>query len=180
MARRAIGRKQFIYSTAPRQLIPLTMSLDNHRLWNPPAVDALGSRVVERDESGRLAKFASRFAGASSSSVEVEMEGGERKKEGEGKEEERLFAPEADLSFLEGETLQSPAKGLGKRDIMYVLSFLIRRTTDSRCVIVENPLRRRRARNNLSLVHLDLRTKDDGKWEKEGRRRRECDDVMMH
>jgi hypothetical protein len=32
--------------------------------------------------------------------------------------EEKQFAPEADLSFLEGETLQSPDKPLGKRDIV--------------------------------------------------------------
>ena len=96
-------------SVVPRPLVPLTMSPQNHRLWNPPAADALGSRVVERDESGRLAKFANRFSGATSAVEETaEAEGG------------KLFAPEADLSFLEGETLQSPSKGLGKRDIMSV------------------------------------------------------------
>lgn len=88
------------------------MSPENHRLWNPPASDALGSRVVERDESGRLAKFAARFAG--SSSTQSGEEGQQEGKE-EGGEQ---FAPEADLSFLEGETLQSPNKALGKRDIM--------------------------------------------------------------
>lgn len=71
------------------------MSPTNHLLWNPPAADAKGSRVVELDESGRLARFASRFA-----------------------TEEEQFAPEADLSFLEGETLQSPGTALGKRDIV--------------------------------------------------------------
>lgn len=103
------GRKQIIYTTAPRPLIPLTVSIENHRLWNPPAADAIGSRIVERDESGRLAKFAGRFSSL-----------GEEDSSGEGKQ----FAPEADLSFLEGETLQSPSKGLGKRDIMLVVIFL--------------------------------------------------------
>lgn len=91
-------------------------------------MDALGSRVVERDESGRLAKFASRFASPSLGASSSSSSSGEGK-EGQGVEgkegEERLFAPEADLSFLEGETLQSPAKGLGKRDIMYVLNSLL-------------------------------------------------------
>lgn len=87
------------------------MSPINHRLWNPPAADAKGSRVVERDESGRLARFASRFAG-------IEMEGMEDGYGTEGIKEAEQFAPEADLSFLEGETLQSPTKALGKRDIV--------------------------------------------------------------
>lgn len=71
-------------------------------------MDAIGSRVVERDESGRLAKFASRYT--------VTM--GEEEGEGEKKKKEGVFAPEADLSFLEGETVQSPDRPLGKREIM--------------------------------------------------------------
>lgn len=38
-----------------------------------------------------------------------------------GAESSEQFTPEADLSFLEGETIQSPTKALGKRDIVYVL-----------------------------------------------------------
>ena len=104
-----MGPHQVIFSTSPRPLIPLTNSPTNHRLWNPPAADAKGSRVVERDESGRLAKFESRFGRESAEGMEstkndtVEM---------------GLFDPEADLSFLEGETLQSPGTPLGKRDIV--------------------------------------------------------------
>lgn len=101
------GAHHIIYTTSPRLLIPLTISPANHKLWNPPAVDAIGSRVVERDESGRLAKFASRYT--------VQLGEGEEdvKREGE-------FKAEADLSFLEGETVQSPDRPLGKREIMYV------------------------------------------------------------
>lgn len=106
------GAHHIIYSTSPRLLIPLTISPQNHKLWNPPAVDAAGSRVVERDESGRLAKFAARFAPSGGSGS-----GGDA---GEGAEAEGVFAPEADLSFLEGETLQSPDRPLGKREIMCV------------------------------------------------------------
>lgn len=103
------GPHRIIYTTAPRPLIPLTTSPANHLLWNPPAADAKGSRVVERDESGRLARFASRFAGVGG--IDGEGEEGENKSQ---------FMPEADLSFLEGETLQSPVKALGKKDIVYV------------------------------------------------------------
>lgn len=113
---------QTIFTTSPRLLIPLTISVVNHKLWNPPPEDALSSRVVERDESGRLAKFASRFSVSSlSSAAEGEAVGAE---EGEKGSTKRFFAPEADLSFLEGETLQSPDRPLGKRDIMYVPSVI--------------------------------------------------------
>lgn len=108
------GPHQIIFSTSPRPLIPLTISPTNHRLWNPPAPDSASSRIVERDESGRLARFASKFSSAPSPSSEaaaLEMLEQEAS-------EEKQFAPEADLSFLEGETLQSPDKPLGKRDIV--------------------------------------------------------------
>lgn len=101
-----MGPHQIIFTTSPRPLIPLTNSPTNHRLWNPPAPDAKGSRVVERDESGRLAKFESRF--------------GREAADGDKEEAAEMgqFDPEADLSFLEGETLQSPGTPLGKRDIV--------------------------------------------------------------
>lgn len=103
-----MGPHQVIFTATPRPFIPLTNSPINHRLWNPPAADAKGSRVVERDESGRLAKFESRWSMGSVSA-------GEDKSEDAGMGQ---FAPEADLSFLEGETLQSPGTPLGKRDIV--------------------------------------------------------------
>ncbi|KAM0750181.1 hypothetical protein T439DRAFT_247183 [Meredithblackwellia eburnea MCA 4105] len=96
------GPSHTIYTTSPRNLIPLTTSPLNHRLWNPPAPDAKGSRIVEKDESGRLARFGSRWGAG-------DLEVGE----GAGQ-----FGLEGDLSFLEGETLQSPNKPLGKRDIV--------------------------------------------------------------
>ncbi|ORY62714.1 hypothetical protein BCR35DRAFT_308946 [Leucosporidium creatinivorum] len=96
------GAHQLIYTTAPRPLIPLTNSPTNHKLWNPPAADAKGSRQVEKDESGRLARFASRFGGAPV----------------EGEKEKGQFGVESDLSFLEGVTTQSPGTALGKRDIV--------------------------------------------------------------
>ncbi|KAL8277012.1 hypothetical protein RQP46_010546 [Phenoliferia psychrophenolica] len=109
--RAAMGPHQVIFTTSPRPLIPLTNSPTNHRLWNPPAADAKGSRVVERDESGRLAKFESRFGGAAADLDAAAGGGGEGGEMGQ-------FDPEADLSFLEGETLQSPGTPLGKRDIV--------------------------------------------------------------
>lgn len=61
---------------------------------------------MEKDESGRLARFASRFA-----------RGGE--KATDGKEEKGgQFGVESDLSFLEGVSVQSPGTALGKRDIV--------------------------------------------------------------
>ncbi|GAA5952817.1 hypothetical protein JCM10213_007548 [Rhodosporidiobolus nylandii] len=105
-----LGPTTLLYTPAPRPLIPLTSSPVNHLLWNPPAADSVASRAVEKDESGRLSKFASRFntgfgaAGAG---------------EGEGKESEGgVFGVEADLSWLEGTTAQSPGGALGKRDIV--------------------------------------------------------------
>ncbi|KAK4698929.1 hypothetical protein P7C70_g7341, partial [Phenoliferia sp. Uapishka_3] len=109
----AMGPHQVIFTTSPRHLIPLTNSPTNHRLWNPPAADAKGSRVVERDESGRLAKFESRFKGVESDQAE-----GQKKQAEMGQ-----FDPEADLSFLEGETLQSPDRPLGKKDVVSVHIF---------------------------------------------------------
>lgn len=64
---------------------------------------------MEKDESGRLARFASRFGGA------VEEEAGAGKG---GKKEQGQYGVESDLSFLEGVSLQSPGTALGKRDIV--------------------------------------------------------------
>ncbi|KAM0791700.1 hypothetical protein ACM66B_003972 [Microbotryomycetes sp. NB124-2] len=107
---RLSGPQQATYMTAPRPFIPLTNSPTNHKLWNPPAADSKTSRQVEKDESGRLARFASRFSfgnvGATSGN-----KGGEQEERGQ-------FDVESDLSFLEGTTLQSPGTALGKRDIV--------------------------------------------------------------
>ncbi|GAA5930515.1 uncharacterized protein JCM15063_004832 [Sporobolomyces koalae] len=106
-----IGPHSIVYSTSPRPLIPLTTSPVNHRLWNPPAPDSAQTRSVEKDESGRLAKFSSRFGGSSAAEGSA---GSEQSK----KPEEALFGVEGDLSWLEGVTLQSPSGGLGKKDIV--------------------------------------------------------------
>ncbi|KAK4050606.1 hypothetical protein OIV83_003332 [Microbotryomycetes sp. JL201] len=102
------GPQQITYMTAPRPFIPLTNSPTNHKLWNPPAPDAKGSRQVEKDESGRLARFANKFSFAA-------QNGRAAPKEGDDKSQ---FDVESDLSFLEGTTLQSPGTALGKRDIV--------------------------------------------------------------
>ncbi|SGZ13459.1 BQ5605_C028g10571 [Microbotryum silenes-dioicae] len=106
------GSHQLFFSTAPRSLIPLTTSPSNHKLWNPPAADSKAGRAVERDESGRLAKFASRFAGLSMQDADGGTGGG---KGGQ-------FDVESDLSFLEGATVQSSGKALGKKEIVGVKS----------------------------------------------------------
>ncbi|GAA5833514.1 hypothetical protein JCM3766R1_002563 [Sporobolomyces carnicolor] len=106
-----VGSHSIFYSTSPRPLIPLTTSPVNHKLWNPPAPDSTQSRSIEKDESGRLAKFSSRFGGALS-----EETGGEVK--ASKKPEDALFGVEGDLSWLEGVTLQSPGGAPGKRDIV--------------------------------------------------------------
>ncbi|GAA5952621.1 hypothetical protein JCM3765_002224 [Sporobolomyces pararoseus] len=107
-----VGAHSIFYSTSPRPLIPLTTSPVNHKLWNPPAPDSTQSRSIEKDESGRLAKFSSRFGGAMSE----ESQGGAAKSS--KKAEEALFGVEGDLSWLEGTTLQSPGGAPGKRDIV--------------------------------------------------------------
>lgn len=61
---------------------------------------------MEKDESGRLARFASRFGGAPA-------EGANEKES-----KEAQFGVESDLSFLEGVSIQSPGTALGKRDIV--------------------------------------------------------------
>lgn len=48
-----------LVSTAPRPHIPLTISPANHPLWNP-AEDS--KRMVDRDETGRIEKFESKFS----------------------------------------------------------------------------------------------------------------------
>ncbi|GAA5886391.1 hypothetical protein JCM16303_002519 [Sporobolomyces ruberrimus] len=111
-----VGAHSIFYSSSPRPLIPLTTSPINHKLWNPPAPDSQQTRSIEKDESGRLAKFTSRFRGTLSSSSEETTSGNEANKGKKGEEE--LFGVEGDLSWLEGVTLQSPAGGLGKKDIV--------------------------------------------------------------
>ncbi|GAA5907090.1 uncharacterized protein JCM6883_006135 [Sporobolomyces salmoneus] len=106
-----VGAHSIFYSTSPRPLIPLTSSPANHKLWNPPAPDSTQSRSIEKDESGRLAKFSSRFGGASN-------EESEQAAKSNKKPEEALFGVEGDLSWLEGTTLQSPGGAPGKRDIV--------------------------------------------------------------
>ncbi|GAA6013761.1 hypothetical protein JCM11491_005089 [Sporobolomyces phaffii] len=101
-----VGAHSIVYSTAPRPLIPLTTSPVNHKLWNPPAPDSAQTRSVEKDESGRLAKFSSRFKHADAADA------------GAKNRDDALFGVEGDLSWLEGVTLQSPAGGLGKKDIV--------------------------------------------------------------
>ncbi|GAA5876156.1 hypothetical protein JCM3774_003514 [Rhodotorula dairenensis] len=59
-----VGPSQVIYSTAPRPLIPLTSSPFNHKLWNPPAPDSAHRGVLEKDESGRMARFEAMFGDA--------------------------------------------------------------------------------------------------------------------
>ncbi|GAA5878799.1 hypothetical protein JCM1840_007253 [Sporobolomyces johnsonii] len=106
-SRPLVGPHQLLYSTSPRPLIPLTSSPVNHKLWNPPAPDSAHTRSIEKDESGRLARFSSRFGGAAAA-------GGE----GKDTDEPDFFGIESDLSWLEGTTLQSPGGALGKRDIV--------------------------------------------------------------
>ncbi|BGP41122.1 hypothetical protein JCM10450v2_005154 [Rhodotorula kratochvilovae] len=108
-SRPLVGPHQLLYSTAPRPLIPLTASPTNHKLWNPPAPDSAQTRSIDKDESGRLARFAGRFGAAP-----VAAEEKESKKEGE----DGLFGIEGDLSWLEGVTAQSPGTALGKKDVV--------------------------------------------------------------
>ncbi|GAA5825218.1 hypothetical protein JCM11251_006149 [Rhodosporidiobolus azoricus] len=110
-----IGPTQLLYSTSPRPLIPLTASPFNHKLWNPPAPDSEQTRSVEKDESGRLARFAGRFGGAASGESAAEDAATKGKKKDEPA---ALFGIEGDLSWLEGVTAQSPGGALGKRDIV--------------------------------------------------------------
>ncbi|GAA5848780.1 hypothetical protein JCM8547_006343 [Rhodosporidiobolus lusitaniae] len=115
-----VGPHQLLYSTAPRPLIPLTTSPFNHKLWNPPAPDSAQTRSIEKDESGRLARFSSRFGGAA---LENDAAGtGSAAAAAGGKKglkaEPALFGIEGDLSWLEGVTAQSPGGALGKRDIV--------------------------------------------------------------
>lgn len=63
-SRPLVGPSQIIYSTAPRPLIPLTSSPFNHKLWNPPAPDSAHRGVLEKDESGRMARFEAMFGDA--------------------------------------------------------------------------------------------------------------------
>lgn len=109
-----LGSHNILYSTSPRPLIPLAYSPTNHRLWNPPAADARGTRVVERDESGRLAKFTARFGGGEADESEVDAA------RRAGKEAEKgQFEVESDLSAFEGDSLQDRAgRTLGKKDIV--------------------------------------------------------------
>ncbi|GAA5919610.1 hypothetical protein JCM6882_006582 [Rhodosporidiobolus microsporus] len=113
-----IGPTQLLYSTAPRPLIPLTASPFNHKLWNPPAPDSEQTRSVEKDESGRLARFSSRFGGAALAAEDAA--GADKAVAAKGKKDEpaALFGIEGDLSWLEGVTAQSPGGALGKRDIV--------------------------------------------------------------
>ncbi|GAA6043569.1 hypothetical protein JCM8097_005256 [Rhodosporidiobolus ruineniae] len=106
-----VGPHHLLYSTAPRPLIPLTASPFNHKLWNPPAPDSEQTRSVEKDESGRLARFSSRFGAAPAEEDRNKAAGGK-------KEDAGLFGIEGDLSWLEGVTAQSPGGALGKRDIV--------------------------------------------------------------
>ncbi|GAA6006870.1 uncharacterized protein JCM10292_005481 [Rhodotorula paludigena] len=104
-----VGPHQVLYSPAPRPLIPLTASPFNHKLWNPPAPDSAQTRSIDKDESGRLARFSSRFGGAAPAGEDS----GTSKKG-----EEALYGIEGDLSWLEGVTAQSPGTALGKRDVV--------------------------------------------------------------
>jgi len=115
-----VGPHQLLYSTAPRPLIPLTASPANHKLWNPPAPDSAQTRSIDKDESGRLARFAGRFGGAALSADDqagdaaakaAQAAGGDQKDDG-------LFGMESDMSWLEGVTTQSPGTALGKRDVV--------------------------------------------------------------
>ncbi|TKA55640.1 hypothetical protein B0A53_02818 [Rhodotorula sp. CCFEE 5036] len=63
-SRPLVGPSQILYSTAPRPLIPLTSSPFNHKLWNPPAPDSAHRGVLEKDESGRMARFEAMFGDA--------------------------------------------------------------------------------------------------------------------
>ncbi|GAA5961499.1 hypothetical protein JCM21900_000963 [Sporobolomyces salmonicolor] len=105
-SRPLVGPHRLMYSTSPRPLIPLTSSPINHKLWNPPAPDSAQTRSIEKDESGRLARFSSRFGGAAAA------------ESGKDKGEPDFFGVESDLSWLEGKTVQSPGGALGKRDIV--------------------------------------------------------------
>ncbi|GAA5901878.1 hypothetical protein JCM8208_006625 [Rhodotorula glutinis] len=116
-----VGPHQLLYSTAPRPLIPLTASPTNHKLWNPPAPDSAQTRSIDKDESGRLARFAGRFGGAAlqaddkagdaAAQAAAAVAGGDKKDDG-------LFGMESDMSWLEGVTTQSPGTALGKRDVV--------------------------------------------------------------
>ncbi|GAA5992630.1 hypothetical protein JCM11641_003531 [Rhodosporidiobolus odoratus] len=109
-ARPLIGPTTLLYTSSPRPLIPLTASPVNHKLWNPPAPDSTQSRSVEKDESGRLSRFASRFGAVAEEADTLDT--------GAAKKEDGLFGVEGDLSWLEGVTAQSPGGALGKRDIV--------------------------------------------------------------
>lgn len=108
-----VGPHQLLYSTAPRPLIPLTASPTNHKLWNPPAPDSAQTRSIDKDESGRLARFAGRFGGAAPVSSAAADDAGAADKKDDG-----LFGIESDMSWLEGVTTQSPGTALGKRDVV--------------------------------------------------------------
>ncbi|BGO92496.1 hypothetical protein NBRC10512_000411 [Rhodotorula toruloides] len=98
-----IGPHQVIYTTAPRALIPLTASPSNHKLWNPPAPDSDVDRGLERDESGRLARFAARFEG---------MEGME------GRSALDMFGLDASKELMEGDgTGQGGGQVVGRDQI---------------------------------------------------------------
>lgn len=113
------GSYQTLYTTAPRPLIPLTNSPQNHKLWNPPAADSVASRAIDKDESGRLARFAARFAqGQPTRSRSAARGGGAGVEADAGGADAGQFGVESDLAFLEGVSVQSPGTALGKRDIV--------------------------------------------------------------
>ncbi|GAA6055610.1 hypothetical protein JCM3770_006724 [Rhodotorula araucariae] len=108
-----VGPHQLLYSTAPRPLIPLTASPTNHKLWNPPAADSAQTRSVDKDESGRLARFAGRFGAAAPETDSASKTAADGAQADGG-----LFGIEGDLSWLEGVTAQSPGTALGKKDVV--------------------------------------------------------------
>ncbi|GAA6060432.1 hypothetical protein JCM10212_000025 [Sporobolomyces blumeae] len=114
-----VGPHTLLYSTSPRPLIPLTTSPVNHKLWNPPAPDSAATRSVEKDESGRLAKFSSRFRTTANTTVDDDAARTASNGTKKGDDADAgLFGIEGDLSWLEGVTVQSPGGALGKRDIV--------------------------------------------------------------
>lgn len=110
------GPSQILYTTAPRPHVPLSVSKLNHRLWNP------GSAVsgMERDESGRLAAFASRFGGSSAPS---ESTPAENTPEQTDEVPVAQASSQFDISWLDGETLQSTRRQLSSKEIQCASPF---------------------------------------------------------
>ncbi|GAA5992910.1 hypothetical protein JCM10908_001401 [Rhodotorula pacifica] len=109
-SRPLVGPSQIIYSTAPRPLIPLTSSPFNHKLWNPPAPDSAHRGVLEKDESGRMARFEAMFGDAFGTAETVGAgEGDKSLMEGDGSG--RALGQVVGKEHLQKAKRVKPAKG---------------------------------------------------------------------